>query len=187
MTNNLFDGSFIPLFSRDEEAPEPGHELSEETQMELSKIIDAFFEYNEEAARKYRENLSGKNEAHGGWCATAYRNRSAVEVEMEEAGFNYHDDSWTDYELLRLERITKEEYEEGKSSANIPLASSPFTRIQDIVSDGFVWKGFVKTKLDRKWDDLVVRWYNFYALYTCDVSTVPGFFRFIYATGNDRS
>ena len=187
MTNNLFDGSFIPLFSRDEEAPEPGHELSEETQMELSKIIDAFFEYNEEAARKYRENLSGKNEAHGGWCATAYRNRSAVEVEMEEPGFNYHDDSWTNYKLLRAERITKEEYEEGKSTANTPLASSPFSRIQDVVSDGFVWNGHVATRMYREAIYPMIKWDGFYALYTCAVSTVPGFFRFIYATGNDRS
>ena len=166
MTNNLFDGSFIPLWPRDEEAPAPGHELSEETQIELSKIIGAFFE---------NKNMTG------------YRCRSAVEYVREYDTFNYHDDSWTEYTLLRLERITKEEYEEGKSTANTMLSSSPFSCIQEIVSNGFVWEGYVETRWDREWDGLVVRWYNFFALYTCDVSTVPGFFRFIYATGNDRS
>ena len=185
MTNNHFD--FIPLSSREEEAPKPGHELSEEAQMELSKIIIAFWTYNKKAAQEDMDKLPDNDDDDNRRYLIRYSCTSAVEDVVMESAFNYHDDCWTDYELLRLERITKEEYEEGKSSANIPLASSPFTRIQDIVSDGFVWKGFVKTKLDRKWDDLVVRWYNFYALYTCDVSTVPGFFRFIYATGNDRS
>ena len=109
MLNDMTDT--IPLSQENEQPVDAEHALSESDQKELAGILDLYINRDEYLLRALSDQA-------GSWeNAWRYQCESAVTVIRTEQAFNYHDESWSNYSVMRFERITQAEFEKKKKTA----------------------------------------------------------------------
>lgn len=161
----------IPLRLEYEPPADPEHALSESDQKALAVIRDLFLDLRE-----------WKN-------ARRYQCESAVAAVKIESAFNYHDESWGEFSVMRIERITQAEFEEMKKTANQADFSHPFKFLEGKAESCFVWRSesYLLGKIQYYHDVEKVHWDWLTIAYISGIPNVPGFFRLIAAFGDDRA
>ena len=185
MRNDLI--GTIPLKPEYELPAAPEHSLSESDQKELAGILDLFLNRDEFGSQLFLRALNNHEDT---WeNAWRYQCESAVTVIMVQHAFNYHDESWTNYSVMRFERITQNEFEEMKKTANQADYSPPFDFLEGKASSCFVWKSddLIWGKIHYYRDETGVSWDRLKIAYISGIPNVAGFFRLIEAEGDDRN
>jgi len=181
MLNDMTDT--IPLSQENEQPVDAEHALSESDQKELAGILDLYINRDEYLLRALSDQA-------GSWeNAWRYQCESAVTVIRTEQAFNYHDESWSNYSVMRFERITQAEFEKKKKTAEQADFSRPFDFLEGKVGSFFVWKceDRIRGKIKKFSfiDDVYWNWVRI--AYIGGIPNVTGFFRLIYASGDDRA
>ena len=152
-------------------------------QVSLFQFLDAFFSRTETSAHFYQEELNIKEE---NWCGNTRAERfydiNYVEVRKTTWTFNYHDEDWNEYTVLRAEKITKEEFDQKSQGSGEKGFPEPFDCWRNSADCCFV---YASEKLF--WSDSrpYERWYGYHIAYIHGLEDLTGYYRFIYSRGND--
>ena len=161
----------------------PEQKLTDAEREELRILIDGFFSPTDNAAKLYQKELEAKD-AFGCWSAARRHTESIEAVVKQKEAFNCHDECWTEYEVLCVEKITQNDYEAG--SAELPEGDSyaAFAGFEQAAGGYRVWniQGYKKGTING-WE---LRWETYVIAYLAEIRNLPGFYRVLYAKGNDR-
>ena len=180
----MFDLFHVLLPPAPGEISDPDLVLSSGEREILQMMIDSFFSPTEREARSYREELRAADD-FGRWAA----GRESIEV-LEGVcrtmdSFNYHDESWTEYEALTVEKISRKDYEAELEQMPAGGSHAPFAVFSEAAGLFRAWKapGHQRGKL-KGWGDVI--WSDYVIAYMTDVRDLPGFYRIVHAKGSDR-
>ena len=182
----------VKIWGEESELIPPEHLFTPNEQEVLTEILDRFFSYNEEAVDRYQKEQARRN-SYDGWTARRRRSNSRVSVIKEREAWNYHDDSWTYYELLTVEKLSRSEFEQNVSK----LISASGSSTDDSENDGQITSRIghlakqcfelpraccVRGTLDT-WE---IKWSSYSEAYMTGFENISGCYRFVYAYGSDR-
>ncbi len=167
------------------EIPGPDAVLSPGERETLRKMIDSFFSPSEREAARYQEELRATNDT-GRWAADRIEAAGLESVCKTMDSYNYHDESWTEYEALTVEKISRTDYEAGLEQMPAEGSYAPFAVFSEAAGLFRVWKSpYRQWGTYRGWGDIL--WTEYVIAYMTEVDNLPGFYRIVYARGNDRT
>ena len=149
--------------------------ISSSERNELFCIIDCFFACSKADAVSYLHALKNESDPYLKYVTRSYSDYYA-EVYLTSWAFNHHDEDWDEYEFLRAEKITEDEYNMQTKRDDLQCFTGPFDRLKQEAEKCYVYVYAYSSD----------GWYDCRVAYVKGLRSLSGFYRLIYARSDDR-